>query len=531
MDPFLDEPQSSGPGFDPMSMVRAFWRRKWLLIIPFILCFSMAAVAIKIMTPVYFSAGQIRIIENNSKTDLINNSSRRYVRPRDFDRLAYEEMDLLLTSPVFLEKMVLDLNLHLALRQSQAQAGLEPMSEEKALNLAMRNLKSMLRIQQDGSHLFLIGVRDIDPDQAYRMISHVLEAFLTDYRANQLAFRTSTRDFLEKQLEGYRLTLADAEAELTGFQSGMASSTLLGNPINARNLGNAEINLGHMRDRQRGSDRTELVRLKQDAGVVVDSLPRLARYRSDPAITAVVREMVDLALAQGLIAQTQRGFGDFDENLARLRIRLNTLIENKVTADYPNLGFMDRNRVSQYIYFSIFQSGLKQVSDSLTRWIGDFRSFTAKQPEQSARLGEFQDGVTQAADLVRTLEQEIIQQNLNLDAGQSEIGFQIKVRQKPHRPTFPIEPNKQKLLLMGFLLSLGIGIGLVVLALLMDRSFTSVQDIERTLGLTVIGTLPLIQDDIFERKRKLRILRWVTIVLGILAVAAVGFLVVYPRLS
>jgi len=84
---------------------------------------------------------------------------------------------------------------------------------------------------------------------------------------------------------------------------------------------------------------------------------------------------------------------------------------------------------------------------------------------------------------------------------------------------------------MGFLLSLGIGIGLVVLALLLDRSFTAVDDIERTLGLTVIGTLPMIQDDIFERKRKLRILRWVTIVLGILAIAAVGFLVVYPRLS
>ncbi len=531
MDPFLDEPQSSGPGFDPMAMVRAFWRRKWLLIIPFILCFSMAAVAIKIMTPIYFSAGQVRIIVNNTGTDLINNSARRYGSPRQLDRRAYEEMDLLLSSPDFLEKMVRELNLHLALRQSQAQAGLEPISETAAINQASNRLKSMLRIERDGSHLFLIGVRDTDPDQAYRLTTHILDAFLVEYRANQLAFRTSTRDFLEKQLEGYRETLANAEKELTDFQSGMASSTLQDNPINSRNLGNADNNLGHMRDRQRGSDRTEMARLKQEAQAVLESLPRLSRYRTDPAIVAVIREMVDLALSQSLLSQTDRNFTTFEENLGQLRYRLNTLVETKVATDYPNLGFMERNHISQYIYFSLFQTGLGQVADKLSRWIDDFRAFTAKQPEVSARLGEMQEKVVQASNLVQKLEQEIIQQNLNLEASQSEIGFQIKVRQKPTRPISPIEPNKQKLLLMGFLLSLGIGIGLVVLALLLDRSFTSVQDMERTLGLTVIGTLPLIQDDIFERKRKLKILRWVTIVLGILAIATVGFLVVYPRLS
>ncbi len=514
-----------------MAMVRAFWRRKWLMIIPFILCFSMAVVAIKIMTPVFYSAGQVRIIVNNTETDLIENSARRYGRPRDFDKVAYQDMDLLLTSPDFLEKMVTDLNLHLTLRQSQIEEGLEPISEERAIRRAASRLKTNLRIDQDGSHLFLIGVRDPNPDHAYRMISHILEAFLDEYRANQLAVRTTTRDFLETQLVGYRQTLAEAELELTNFQSGMASSTLIDNPVNARNLGNAEINLAQMRDRQRGSDRTEMARLQKEIEGIVKPLPKLSRFQNDPTISAVVREMVSLAVGQSLLAQTERGYQDFDENLGRLRVRLNNRVENKVTADYPNLGFMDRNRITQYLYFGLFQSGLRQVSNSLARWTDEFRAFTAKQPEQSARLGELQDVVLTSADLVRTMEQEIIQQNLNLEASQSEIGFQVKIRQKPSRPLSPIEPNKMKLLMMGFMLSMGIGIGLVVLAIFMDRSFTSVDDIERTLGLIVIGTLPVIQDDIFERKRKLRILRWVTIVLGILAVATVGFLVVYPKLS
>ena len=120
---------------------------------------------------------------------------------------------------------------------------------------------------------------------------------------------------------------------------------------------------------------------------------------------------------------------------------------------------------------------------------------------------------------------------MNMEASMSEIGFQVKIRKKPSYPVAPIEPNKLKLLMMGFVLSVGLGGGLVVLAIFMDRTFTAVDDIEKALGLIVIGTLPVIVDDHFERIKKRRILRWITIIVGIIAVSAVGFLVIYPRLS
>ena len=47
----------------------------------------------------------------------------------------------------------------------------------------------------------------------------------------------------------------------------------------------------------------------------------------------------------------------------------------------------------------------------------------------------------------------------------------------------------------------------------------------------MIGTLPTIKDDHFEKKKKIRILRWMVIVLVVLALGAVGFLVIYPMLS
>jgi hypothetical protein len=197
----------------------------------------------------------------------------------------------------------------------------------------------------------------------------------------------------------------------------------------------------------------------------------------------------------------------------------------------PALAFLERNQVSQYIYFAIFRGGVKYVMDVTADKIREFRDFSSRRPGQSTQLAELQADVTSARGLVESIEREITQQTMNLEASQSEIGMQIRVREEPRPNYTPVEPDKMKLMMLGGILSLGIGLGLVVLAFLLDRSFTSVEDIERTLGVAVIGTLPMVQDDHFEQRRKLRLLRWVVIVLGVLAVAAVGFLVIYPRLG
>jgi succinoglycan biosynthesis transport protein ExoP len=532
MDPFLDEPQAEEGGFDPRALIRMFWRRKWLFIIPFILCFSMATVAIRTMTPVYYSAGQVQIVLRNTDTRLLEDPSRQFGRQdRDVDRRAYAEMDLLLTSPEFLEGVVRDLQLYVDPTWVGVPGEGRSLTEAQAIARAVKRLEKSLRLEIAGSRVFSIGVRDFNPQRAHNLATYVLNKFIEDYRANQVAFRTSTRNFLEGQLQEYQAELTKAEGELNEFMAGMASVTLSDIVVNSGNLGNVEENLGQLKTRYNGPDLTEYSRLEQEIRSLVGSNFNVSRYLTDPNLGAIVREMQDLALDQAVLTAGSPGYSELQNRLGLLRVRLNSQIEQLVAPDYPNLGYMDRNQVSQFVYFSIFRTGVKWVIDNLDRQVRDFRNFTTQQPAQSARLAELQDRVFRARELVQTIQQEVTQQTMNLEASQSEIGFQVKVRKKAAYPLFPIEPNKIKLLMMGFVLSLGLGGGLVVLAIFLDRSFSAVEDIERALGVAVIGTLPLIVDDHFERKKKLRLLRWVTIILGIIAVSAIGFLVIYPRLS
>ena len=108
MDPFLEEQgESGGAGFDPMSLLRAFWRRKLLFIIPFVMCLTMAFIAIKTMTPIYASSGQVVVKVNSMRSSLLDDPRARYGGQfANMSDMAYQEMNLLLTSPEFLSTIV-----------------------------------------------------------------------------------------------------------------------------------------------------------------------------------------------------------------------------------------------------------------------------------------------------------------------------------------------------------------------------------------------------------------------------------------
>ena len=537
MDNIFEEEHAQQSSFDPFELVRRCWRRRWLFVVPFILCLSMAWVAIKVMTPIYYSSGQIRVIFDAPSSRLLNDQMPRYSRSRDLDREAMITINTIVTAPKFLAAVVREHGLHRDAVGLQAKAPgnselLPSVAEQDAIRKAAKRLSNWIRVQTDGAHVFSVGVRNTDPELSYALARTVLDRFLEEERNSRLARRSSTRDFMEEQRKNAIERVAGAEVELTGFQRSMLTATMLGNPINYQNLTRAEEAQVALRQRFDAEDAAEMAVLEGEARRILNSLPRLNTFTRDQEIVPVVRDILDLEFEDLTGSSTRGGISaDTQNQLGRFRIRLNTLVESRIVLQYPRLGVMDRNRVTRYVYFLIYRDIQRQVIDRLARNINEFRDFTARQPEQSARLNMLQDELRQARELLDSIEREITQQTMNLEASESQIGYRIEVRRDPELPTFPIEPNKVKLGFMGFVLSLGMGAGLVVLSILLDRSFTSVPEIEKTLGLKVIGTLPVIRDEHFERKRRLQILRWITIVVVILGVAAVGLFVVYPKLS
>lgn len=66
----------------------------------------------------------------------------------------------------------------------------------------------------------------------------------------------------------------------------------------------------------------------------------------------------------------------------------------------------------------------------------------------------------------------------------------VQIIQKPQLPEQPISPNKKLNILIAFVLGLMVGIGVVLLLEYLDNTFKSREELEKTLDLPIIGTIP-----------------------------------------
>jgi uncharacterized protein involved in exopolysaccharide biosynthesis len=537
MDPLLEDENASGSGFDIIGLLRMVLRRKWLFIVPFVLCLSMAGVAIKTMTPIYYSAGQIRVVIEESMSRLIGDGYQGYSRRlRDVQNEVSIRIESFITSPKFLENVVESAGLHVSEMGLEAKApgtddDVVSRAERRAIRRAASRLRQQMRIESTGHLIFDIGATSTDPQRAYLLARSILDRFLAEDQQRRREHSTTTLEFLQRQRQRYEQDLAAAESALADFQRERLSATLAGNPINSDNLADAEESLQRLRDEFDGRDALQMRDLEAQATAVVGELPPLDVLLQDDRIASLLRRIGELEFDEVTEKPSGRDGSTMSNELGRLRIRLMDLVEAWVATSYPNLGVLDRNNASRWIYFALYRDVQQRVIRRLAGNIEEFREFTIRQPEHSTRLAELQQEVADAREMVNSIERDIVNINLNLEASQAELGYRIEVRRDPTVNWDPIEPNKLKLAFFGGVLSAAIGMGLVILSILLDRSFTSVESIERNLGLPVIGTLPIIEDRHFASRRRRRILRWTILVVMILAVAALGLLYVYPRLT
>lgn len=541
MDPYQDEGTSGGGGFDPLQLWRMFARRRWLFIVPFFLCLGMAAVAIKTQAPVYYSSAQVQVIQEAPTARSLPQDASRYGRQLDPDIESLVMIRTIVTSPKFLERIVRELNLHkraLALGElGEAPPGLKPEDwEERTVMIVARRLIDQVRVKQDDKHLFSIGMRDNDADRAYHLARKVLDEFLAEERANRLAPSSATRDFLEGQRQLYEQQLAEAQSRLTEFQRSMLSESLAGNPVTKDNLNLAESVLTRLRSQAYDAGSAELINLERLARSAVGAPPTVDNYLGDGDIAEALRELVNLeyddALGEMRSQSGARSAPDVGSNVLGLaRLNLNNLVTSRTARLYGQLAVPERNHVAQYAYAMLDREVAQRVVGRLQRNVQEFRGVMTRQPQQVAALDVLQKEVARVQDLLQGLERDITQENLRLAANMSEIGYKIVVRQDPQRPFAPIEPNKVRLAFMGFALALAMGIGLVILAEFMDRSFKSLTDIEKALGVKVIGTLPMIETRLFVARRQRHPWIWAILILSILVVAALGFLFIYPRVT
>jgi hypothetical protein len=109
-------------------------------------------------------------------------------------------------------------------------------------------------------------------------------------------------------------------------------------------------------------------------------------------------------------------------------------------------------------------------------------------------------------------------QDLVVKSNQSQMATELEGRQQGEGmevlepaslPQTPTEPNRWVIVAAGSVLGLGLGIFLAVGREMKDTSLKNLKDVRAYTGLTVLGSVPLVQSDfVAQRKRRLAWLAW-----------------------
>jgi polysaccharide biosynthesis transport protein len=334
-------------------------------------------------------------------------------------------------------------------------------------------------VQAPNSSIVRISFDYPDPVWAQTIANAVADGFTNFNLERRYGSSAYARQFLEKKLAELKVKLEDAEKALVAYaekEQIITSKSKDQQPLADSDLVSLNNALQQVRtDRIRAQEQWEQASQTKDF-----VLPQVL---SDKSIQAL-REKRALLVS------------DYQEKLAMFK------------PDYPDM----RRLKAQIAQFdaeieragNVIKGSLKAHYESLRQQEEMLQKNTeeARGKVLTDRNKNIQMQILQRdADSTRTLYEGLLQQYKDIGVASATGANNVAVIDRAQVPGAPYKPSLLKNLQLWFMLGL-VGAGIAIAGLeIWDDTFKSPEDIEDQLGLTVLGLIPRIKEDVFEALR------------------------------
>jgi hypothetical protein len=274
------------------------------------------------------------------------------------------------------------------------------------------------------------------------------------------------------------------------------------------------------------SAESTLERIRGPMAAQLNGVPNGDKVWSDPELRKLMSDLTSRREAEllgelnptaGTTADAQTGIANTQQAIQR---RLSTLVADRFSDVPPDY----RPIVVEYFYQQAEIDALRQKRTRLDTYIRSFRDQVAMAPQMETELTRLRTEVennriiyNQFANAARTTQ-------ISQDAANTDLGATVFLIEAASKPLAPVRPDKIKILALAFMLGLMIGAGGLLLTEFTDSSFRSVDDVEKILGLKVLGTVPRFETTrwVHDAARK-RAVIWTSTVVVLVALSISAF--------
>jgi len=460
-----------------------FLRRKWYVLVPIVAAVILAIIVTLLATPRYTATSQIEIKRESAR--IVNVQG---VEPDT----STADMEFYQTQYGLLASRALAASVSRTLRLADDEQFMEMMGvtsaleskgqlndrrarEEEVVTTLLKNVNiSPIRL----SSLVNISFVSPDPETAAKVSNAWAEGFIASNISRGFESTAYARRYLEERLADLRTKLEESERQAVGYASNQAIINLPGNEVST---GDAA------RDRSLVSDQLAALNTSL-AGATADRIQaesRLGRGRGGTSAealenVAISRLRENLAEARAEYARLLADFTPEYPAAEALKARIDAL-QSSLRSEEGRVGQTLENQ---------YRDALQRESD-LRAQVEGLKGGFNDQRRRAIQYNIFQREV----DTNRQIYDALLQRYKEIGVASGVGSNNVSIVDRASPPDKPSSPRPLLNVVIAAFAGLLAGVGLALLREQLDEGFADPNDVERRLGVPLLGVVPRVDED------------------------------------
>ena len=517
-----------GKRYTPEVVLEAIWRRKWLVLVPFVLI-SVTTVAVTRRLPNRFRADTLILVVPQQIPEAYVQPT---VRVRLEDRLASFNQQIL--SRTRLEQIVREFDLYPAERKTHLMEDVIERMRTQDIGVQMTGPGG----RQASAPTFRISYSGRDPRTVMKVTERLASLFIEESLRDRSALAEGTNQFLETELQEARNRLIEQEKRLEAYRQQHTGELPSQLNSNMQAIQNIQMQLQTLSQSiTQDKDRRQMVdRLLAEAEALPPILPPtpVTSRSGEPGAEPSVPAAQQLEIARAQLRALEIRLKPTHPDLARMK-RVITRLEQKAEAEAleqplsPSVAPVQAN--PQELQRQARIRDLTAERDALPRRIAakeaqevrlrdSLASYQARIAAVPARETELVE-LTRDYETLRQIYTGLLTKNESARASANlerrQIGEQFRLLEPARLPERPISPNRPQIYTMGALGGLALGLGLALFLDYRDRTLRTEADLIGAFALPVLALVPTMAAAV-DRQRRRRTVK-VAVAAGLFAVS------------
>jgi polysaccharide chain length determinant protein (PEP-CTERM system associated) len=474
----------------------------WYIIIPFVLVMAGASIYAIIAPREYKASTLVLVSPQSVPEDFVHATVTSRVEER-LQSIAQEVM-----SRTRLETIMTEFRLYEKERKN--------LSKEEVVELMRKNIQVELPTKKDERGSFAISFINDNPNTAMAVANRLSSLFIEENLKIREQQASGTTEFLTNELAASKAKLDQMEASVTQYKRRFMGGLPEQRDTNLKILDQMQNQNQRISESIRAAEDRKLFIQKQLTDMDMPASMPVAAGSGKDSQSSIKPSLTQKDAGSAVAADTG---GTYETKKDKLKRELEDL-RTKYTDNHPDVLAMKKKLAdlekNKYTYDNDIKSDPRykelknqlmitsleikrlhdesaSVSAQINKYMGRVEQTPAREQDMAAMLREYES--TKVAYETLMKKSQGAEQAENLEKRQK--GEQFKIIDPARVPEEPFSPNIPKILLISLFAGLAGGMALAFIREQMDRSFHDAADVELSLGIKVLATIPKIEEKAF----------------------------------